>query len=360
MKKELSGRQPNLRRLHGGIRMGGKPSKTSQPDKLLVSVVTVCLNSEKYLEQTIQSVINQTYDNIEYIIIDGGSTDKTLDIIRKYENRITRWISEPDKGMYDALNKGFADSTGEIMAWLNSDDMLTPWALSTAVDIFQSLPGVEWITSLFPIQWDAQNRAISCSKLEGFNRDAFLRGRNLPGYNFFGKSWIQQESTFWKRTLWEKAGGYVNSSLDLAGDFELWMRFFERSNLFGVPVPLGGFRCHPDQKTRAQMDVYLKEAEKILRSRGRNVFSLIEIFLTSLALLLPKKTRRPFRFLSYQTKIVRYNYKESKWVISNNYLWFHEVNNLIFLNLYRCFPEVLKDKYRACKKKFRACRERRS
>ena len=111
-----------MKQLHGGTRISGKPAKTSAPDKPLVSIITVCLNSEKYLEQTIQSVINQTYDNIEYIIIDGGSTDKTLDIIRKYEKYIEYWVSEPDKGIYDAMNKGIAFARGEWVGIINSDD----------------------------------------------------------------------------------------------------------------------------------------------------------------------------------------------------------------------------------------------
>jgi len=108
--------------------------KISLPDKPLVSVITVCLNSEKYLEQTIQSVINQTYDNIEYIIIDGGSTDKTLDIIKKYEDRIDYWVSEPDKGIYDAMNKGISFATGELVGIINSDDYYAEDAVEAVVN----------------------------------------------------------------------------------------------------------------------------------------------------------------------------------------------------------------------------------
>lgn len=104
-----------------------------------ISIITVCKNSERTIEQTIQSVISQDYDNIEYIIIDGCSTDRTLDIIRRYENRITLWISEPDSGVYDAMNKGIAHATGDIIAFLNSDDWYTTGAVSyVANDISQS------------------------------------------------------------------------------------------------------------------------------------------------------------------------------------------------------------------------------
>lgn len=109
-------------KLTGGLKTLSSFNKKSKSGKPLVSVITVCLNSEKYIEQTIQSVINQTYDNIEYIIIDGGSTDKTLDIIRKYEERIDYWVSEPDKGIYDAMNKGISFADGEWVGIINSDD----------------------------------------------------------------------------------------------------------------------------------------------------------------------------------------------------------------------------------------------
>ncbi|MFP4514864.1 MAG: glycosyltransferase family 2 protein [Parcubacteria group bacterium] len=96
--------------------------KNNQQKKVLITIITVCLNSEKYIEETIKSVINQDYKNIEYIIVDGGSTDKTLDIIKKYEKYINKWISEPDKGIYDAMNKGIDMANGELIAFLNSDD----------------------------------------------------------------------------------------------------------------------------------------------------------------------------------------------------------------------------------------------
>jgi glycosyltransferase involved in cell wall biosynthesis len=102
----------------------------------LVSIITPCLNSEKYIEQTIQSVLNQTYRNIEYIIVDGGSTDRTLDIVRKYESRITRWISEPDKGTYDAMNKGIALSSGELIGILSSNDRYDKDAVRWMVESF--------------------------------------------------------------------------------------------------------------------------------------------------------------------------------------------------------------------------------
>ena len=115
--------------------------KTAVSDKPLVSVITVCLNSEKYLEQTIQSVINQSYDNIEYIIIDGGSTDGTPDIVKKYRDRIACWVSESDRGMYDAMNKGIVLAKGELVGIINSDDYYQPNAVEIIVNEFKKDKG---------------------------------------------------------------------------------------------------------------------------------------------------------------------------------------------------------------------------
>jgi glycosyltransferase involved in cell wall biosynthesis len=114
--------RPHLQRIEGGLRVHGTFHKKSEPGKPLVSIITIVYNGEKSLEQTIQSVLNQTYENIEYVIIDGGSTDGTLDIIRRYENKIAYWMSEPDEGIYDAMNKGIYLATGEWINFMNAGD----------------------------------------------------------------------------------------------------------------------------------------------------------------------------------------------------------------------------------------------
>ena len=116
-----------------------------------ISIVTPSLNQGQFLEETIRSVLLQGYPDLEYIIIDGGSTDDTLKVIQRYESLLAYWISEKDEGMYNAINKGFSIATGEIMAWLNSDDKYTPWALNVIGDIFRKLSEVEWVTSLYPL-----------------------------------------------------------------------------------------------------------------------------------------------------------------------------------------------------------------
>ncbi len=214
------------------------------------------------------SVLTQDHQPLEYIVVDGGSTDGSREIIQKYADRLAWWTSERDGGQLDAINKGFSHSTGEIMAWLNSDDKLAPWALSVVAEIFQALPEVQWLTSLAQIRWDARGRAVRCLTHRGFSREGFLAGENLPRNGHYTTGWIQQESTFWRRSLWERAGGQVRTDFPYAADFELWSRFFAHADLYGVETPLGGFRFHGDQKSVLNRDSYHEEGERILLSCG--------------------------------------------------------------------------------------------
>jgi glycosyltransferase involved in cell wall biosynthesis len=185
-----------------------------------ITIITPNYNLGEYLEQTILSILNQNYPNLEYIIIDGGSTDNSLEIIKKYEKHLAYWVSEPDKGMYEAIQKGFNRSTGDIMGWLNSDDMLTPNGLFTLAEIFSTFSNIHWVQGR-PVSWDEKGRLIDVGMLKRWNKYHFYIGKY---------QWIQQESTYWRRELWDKAGGKLNTNLRLAGDFELWLRFLIMKN----------------------------------------------------------------------------------------------------------------------------------
>jgi glycosyltransferase involved in cell wall biosynthesis len=201
-----------------------------------ISLVTPVWNSGKYIEQTIRSVLAQAYPNLEYFIVDGGSTDGTLDIIRKYEGKISGWISEPDKGMYDALNKGFARTSGEIMGWISATDQLQLGGLSVVGSVFRDLPPVEWITGR-PTQINEHGMTISVLGQTRWSRTRFLAGANRV---------IQQESTYWRRSLWERAGSHTDSSRRNGADFELWVRFFRHAQIYPVDALIGAFRLHED------------------------------------------------------------------------------------------------------------------
>lgn len=220
-----------------------------------ISIVTPNFNGGKYLEKTIQSVLNQGYANLEYIIIDGGSTDNSLEIIKKYEDQLAFWISEPDNGLYDAIQKGFEKSSGEVMAWINSDDMYVQGSFSIVAEVFSSFSQVNWLIGS-PSAYDENDRTIRIDKFKRWSK-----------FDYYMKEyeWIQQESVFWRRSLWEKAGGKIDVDLKLAGDLELWTRFFRYDKLFTIDALLSGFRLRSqDQLSLNQLDNYHEEAKKIL------------------------------------------------------------------------------------------------
>lgn len=219
-----------------------------------ISIITPVYNQVDFIEQTILSVLNQNYSNLEYIIIDGGSTDGTIDIIKKYASRITSWISEPDQGMYDAIDKGFSRSTGEIMAWINSDDLLLTNALQRMNHLMSDLPQVEWVQGM--------NSAID---LKGEVID-YRYGDKFSLIKFLQKDYqyVQQECTFWRRSLYERAGNRMDTKLKLAGDFELWFRFSQYAKLYNCRLDIGTWRDRPGQLSRANFDNYIKESEDII------------------------------------------------------------------------------------------------
>jgi hypothetical protein len=235
---------------------------------LRISIVTPSLNQARFLGAALDSVLDQGYANLEYIVCDGASTDGSADIVGQYADRLAWWTSEPDAGQFDAINKGFAKTNGEIMGWLNSDDMHLPWTLSVVAEIFGTIPEIEWLTTLFPLGFDARGRVVRCAQRGPYSAGAFFRGDNLPGLGWAATGWIQQESTFWRRSLWESAGGAVDASLAYAADFDLWARFFRIAELHAVAIPLAGFRRHADQKTAGTADGYKREARDVLARYG--------------------------------------------------------------------------------------------
>ena len=218
-----------------------------------ISIVTASYNLAPYLEQTILSILDQNYPNLEYIIIDGGSTDGSVDIIRKYEPHLAYWVSEPDGGLYDALQKGFDRSTGEIMGWLNADDLYHPGALSIVQEVFTRFSQVQWLTG-FPTCFDEQGRVVNVKP----------RTQLWSKYDYYlgNYQWIQQESTFWRRTLWDKSGAQFSPDCRLAGDYDLWLRFFRQEKLYAVEALVGGYRIRKNQLSRQHIDQYQQEVDR--------------------------------------------------------------------------------------------------
>lgn len=240
---------------------------TTNGKPLKISIVTTNFNGAAWLEQTIQSVLGQNYPNLEYIVIDGGSSDGSQRIIEKYEKQLAYWESEPDRGFAHAYNKGFVRATGDIMAWLNSDDLLTSWALETVARCFSDQPQVQWLTSLYPMVCGNSGRTM-LRPADPFNRELFYKGVYglvLP--------FIQQESTFWRRELWEAAGATLDENLSLAIDTELWARFFKQTELYAVTSPIGCFRYRQDSKSGRDIKAYYEEMAKVLGRYDSGLFA---------------------------------------------------------------------------------------
>lgn len=217
-----------------------------------ISIVTPSFEQGRYLEKTIQSVLNQGYLNLEYIVKDGGSQDNSKEILQRYDDKLTYWTSEPDDGQAQAINIGFAHTTGDIMAWLNSDDLLLPGALCYVVAYFKDHPEVDVIYG---------NRLLITEN------DMEVGRWILPRHSNTILSWadfIPQETMFWRRSIWEKVGGKIDESFNFAMDWDLLIRFRSANAKFAhIPYFIGAFRVHEHQKTSASNDIGYIESKRI-------------------------------------------------------------------------------------------------
>ena len=224
----------------------------------LVSIVTPSFNQAAFLEQTILSVLGQDYPHIEYIVMDGGSSDGSVEIIRRHEDRIASWTSEHDKGQTDAIIRGFARANGEILAWLNSDDVLAPSAVRIAVDAMRRFPEVGTIYG-DRLHIDAKGNVIGVNRMPAFYRSMFRRNITLP-----------QETVFFRRDAYEKAGG-LDASLAFSMDFDLWVRLARVAPVRHVPAFLGSYREHAASKSVTPQK-YMDEHERVFQKHfGRGL-----------------------------------------------------------------------------------------
>lgn len=204
-----------------------------------ISVVVPSFNHAAYIDATLRSILDQNYANLELIIIDGGSTDETPAIIRRYADRIAYWVSEPDDGQTNGLIKGFARSTGVIQCWINSDDLMAPGCLFEVAAYFASRP--EALAVYGNATWiDRHGRLLREQREIGFYKFIWLHTYNyIPGM-----------SMYWKRSLYERVGG-LDPTFQLAMDGDLWDRFSEIANIEHVRRNWSYMRYYPEQKTRA-------------------------------------------------------------------------------------------------------------
>lgn len=227
-----------------------------------ISLVTACFNAEDYIEPCIDSILSQNYPNLEFMILDGGSTDNTLSIIKKYERYLSFFRSHPDSGHYPAVQEGFERSTGTIMSWLNSDDLLAPYSLQLAAHLFAEHHDVDWITG--KVATISESNVLNITKFpDEYSGDKYFN-------DGFDDPFIQQEGTFWRRSLWDRAGSTLDLQLRLAADMELWTRFFQLAELYTASVPLGIFRRRGGQRSEIYRNGYMKEAASVINKiRGK-------------------------------------------------------------------------------------------
>ena len=226
-----------------------------------ISIVTPSFNQGEFLEECIQSILEQGYPNLEYIIMDGGSKDGSVEIIKKYEKYLSYWQSQPDGGQYIAINDAFKNTTGEIMTWLNSDDKYHQNAFFKVAAAFTDYQEIHWLTGR-ATAWDREGKLTYFeASIPKWSREYLL---NLTQEIREKRRFIQQESTFWKRSLWEQAGSHLNLGLELAGDFELWVRFSRYAPLFAIDDFLGGFRSYEGQRSKLYIDKYMQEVELVV------------------------------------------------------------------------------------------------
>jgi len=254
-----------------------------EPSYPKISIVTPSFNQGQFLERTIVSVLNQSYPNLEYIIVDGGSTDGSVEIIKKYEKYLTYWVSEKDTGQSEALNKGFNRATGELIGWQNSDDIYLPASFYKLAEIFKENPDVDIIFGN-RLDVDEQDNVIGESRFTPFT---------VVGHWYEGMA-LSNQSTFWRKTLFLKVG-MIDPQFHLAMDYEFFLRAGLRGAEFKrVPYFWGAIRRHEDAKTGNPASVamkkgYEKECDIIDKLYGRKNY-----------------LNRPLRIYSFLRRILFY------------------------------------------------------
>jgi glycosyltransferase involved in cell wall biosynthesis len=207
------------------------------PGKPLVSIVTPSFNQGRYITETIKSVLAQTYENIEYIVIDGGSSDETIDILRKYESDGLKWLSEPDEGQSDAIQKGFEKARGEIIGWLNSDDVLLPTTVEKVVRAFDGVPDIGLVYGDLLLIDQEGSPITSCSSGPLSLKRLFTKNQQ-----------VLQAGSFYRRHYVEQAGG-IDKKLTFVMDYDLFIRLLRISKGVYLPETVAKFRLHPQSKS---------------------------------------------------------------------------------------------------------------
>jgi len=222
-----------------------------------ISIITPSFNQAQFLERTMRSVLDQNYPNLEYIIIDGGSTDGSVEIIKKYEGRLAYWVSEPDRGQSHALNKGFERATGDIIGWLNPDDLYCAGAFARVAEAFRTQPETDaWYGGIYIA--DSKDRILNA--LWPLDPD--------PAYTVLVGLDIHQQGLFWRRELMKRAG-MIDESFDFAMDWDFIIRLQRAGKFSRIRHHLGMFRLHEEAKTANQSAVGERDKQVLFERYGK-------------------------------------------------------------------------------------------
>jgi glycosyltransferase involved in cell wall biosynthesis len=241
-----------------------------------ISVITPTLNQGQFIEDTIRSVLLQNYPNLEYIVIDGGSTDGTQDILKRYDDAIA-WISEPDKGQVDAINKGFAKATGEVIAYLNSDDMYLPNTLLAVGKAFLAAPQAQIFTGKC-INIDVNGKTIRPlitsykNLLLSFGNDKILKIIN----------YISQPATFWRINLLDSIG-YFNPDYRFAMDYDYWLRISQSHKIYFLDQYLANFRIYPSSISGSDSKKQFEEEYRVSKKYSNPFILLLHLIHSKLS-----------------------------------------------------------------------------
>ena len=270
-------------RSEGGSRTKGSKKYSTQISPL-ITLVTVVFNGAATLEHTIRSVIEQTYDNVEHIIIDGGSIDATLDILRKYEGSIDYWVSENDSGIYDAMNKGITLARGEIVAFINADDFYaSPGVLTTVAAAFKSSGADCCYGDLCYVSQVDPTRTVRYWRSADF----------VPGS--FEKSWFPPHPTFFvRRSVYQRLGGF-DLSFKIAADFELMLRYLEVARISSDYIPEVLVKMRLGGTSNRSLSIIFKQNVAIRRALSKHGLrsSLVSFVLNKLVTRAIQFVRRP-------------------------------------------------------------------
>jgi glycosyltransferase involved in cell wall biosynthesis len=249
-----------------------------------VSIVTPSYNHAKFIQRTIDSVLGQQGDfTLEYRVIDGGSSDGTREVLQRYDDPRMSWISERDDGQVDAINKGLRAATGDIVGWVNSDDVLMPGALARVVRAFREHPRAEWLHGRCEII-DEHDRPVR--KWVGLYKH--LRARRHSFDNLLTENYVSQMTAFWRRSVHDEVG-YLDPELKLAFDYDLWLRLAHRGPPLYLDERLACFRWYPTSKSGAQFEAQFREDAEVaaryagqrpwlaLRKRAKNI-AIVSIY----------------------------------------------------------------------------------